>query len=191
MAFFDSTLAAYAAGRRVALAVLVECDFAEGVNRFWLTGQGTLEAGGYDWMGTGELVSTSAIGTGQGDGADKMEFTLSGVSTELLALAQDAESVRGQRITVYGQFLDADSLQPYDDMWPLPTADVMSTIGFAATGPGQRAITITAESIFAARDRARYAFYTVRDQEERFPGDRGLEYIPTLKNKEVIWPKYS
>lgn len=191
MGFFDATKAALANGNVVGLAVLGEFEFTEGTNRYWLNGVGTLNAGGFDWTGAGDLVAVENITTGEGDGADNLVFTLSGVNAELLALAQQAESVRGRTVTLYGQFLDVTTQQPTSDLWALPTADIMDTIGFAASGPSQRAIRLTAETIWTARSTAKNAFYSDRDQKARFSGDRGLEFIFGMTSNDVAWPIYS
>lgn len=191
MGFFDATKLALANGNVVGLAVLGEFDFAEGVNRYWLNGVGTISAGGFDWLGAGDLVSVENITTGEGDSADNLVFTLSGVNAELLALAQVAESVRGRTVTLYGQFLDLTTQQPTSDLWALPTADIMDTIGFAARGPSQRSIRLTAETIWTARSTARNAFYSDRDQKARFPADEGLAFVFSMISNDVAWPIYS
>ena len=191
MGFFDATKAALAAGNVVGLAVLAEFDFVEGVSRFWLTGVGTIEAGGHEWTGAGDLVALENITTGEGDDADKLVFTLSGVNAELLALAQQAGSVRGRTVTLYGQFLDVQTQQPVSGLWALPTADIMDTIGFAAAGPSTRSIRLTAETIWTARNTAKNAFYSDRDQAARFPGDKGLEFVSGMVSNSINWPVYS
>lgn len=191
MGFFSATLAALAAGEKVALAILAEFEFAEGTNRFWLNGHGTLTLAAQSWLGTGSLVSVSAITTGEGDAANKLTFTLSGVNAALIALARENEaSVRGRTVTVYGQFFHPDTLAPYGVKWALPTADVMDTIGYSASGPSQRSISLTAETIWAERNTAKNAFYADRDQKARFADDRGLEFVGALVNAKTSWPQY-
>lgn len=51
-------------------------------------------------------------------------------------------------------------------------------------------MTITAESIFSLRSRPRAATYSDRDQDRRFPGDKGFEFVAKLLNKVTTWPDY-
>ena len=95
----------------VHLVNLVEFDFAEGVRRVW-NGNGVLDLDGYEWLGTGELGSISAIKFGENDAAEKVTFALSGVDPEFVTLARSGDSVRGRDVTIYALFLDAETMQP-------------------------------------------------------------------------------
>ena len=48
-------------------------------------------------------------------------------------------------------------------------------------------VTITAESRFAAWERPVIRRYTDADQQARFPGDRGLEFVSQAAQKEIVW----
>lgn len=189
MGFFSATQQAAAEGRVVALAILARFDFAEGEARFWLNGSGVLVVDSEQWQGIGTLVSVGTIETGEGDSADRMTITLSGVNSAVVALAAEAESVRGRDVTLYGQFFDTATRAELDDKFIIPAADVMDTVGYAAEGPSQRSVTITAESIWTARNVAKYAMYSVGDQEARFAGDGvSMTFIPALRHKQTKWP---
>lgn len=188
MAFFDATLAALAAGQHVAVAMLVEFDFLEGMFRVW-DGAGSITVGANTYLGAGEWGSISEIEFGENDAADKITFLLSGVDPDVIVAAQDSESVRGRDVFIYGQFLDTTTLAPYDARWPIRQL-IMDTLAFSARGPSQRSIMLSCETIWTNRNHAAYAFYSDKNQQERFPGDRGLEFLPTLKNKITKWPVF-
>jgi hypothetical protein len=188
MSLLPATLAAALAGREVRYTLLVRFDFTTETKRVFL-GFGTLEAGGYQWAGIGELVSVDGLSSRADTAAEPMTFNLSGISADLLAKAREsADEVKGNPCSTYLQFFDSD-WQALDDPLPL-RGGIMDTLRYDATGPDQRALTLSAEGIFASRRSPPFGRYTDRDQNARFPGDRGLEFIPSLINKTVTWPDF-
>lgn len=185
MAFFTNTLATIAAGRRVGLAILVEFDFVEETIRLW-DGFGTLVVDALEWQGTGGFGSISGVDFATDDTAKQVTFTLSGVDPTFVALAEDAASVEGRDVTIFGQFLD-DAMVPLDDRWTIRSL-ILDRMGYQANGPTQRIVSVTAETIWTNRNRAKFSFYSDQDQQARFSGDKGCEFIPTLRYKKVPWP---
>ena len=189
MGFFNATIAAATAGRTVRASLLVFFDFVDEPTRLWM-GQGTLVAGGQEWKGLGEWGSVDGLEQAIGTVAPQTTFKLSGVSPEIVTLArQSSDRVKGRNVNVYTQFFDeqwAPLDQPYV-VW----SGILDLMKYAATGPSERSVTVTAEGLWTARRRPVYSLYTDRDQKARFPGDRGLEEVPDLVTKSIIWPKYS
>ena len=112
---------------------------------------------------------------------------LSGVDPELITIARNASNeVTGRPCYVYLQFFDAN-WATLDQPVPLRSA-IMDQMTYEVVGPSQAGITLTAEGVFAARNAVPFAFYTDRDQNARFPGDRGLEVVPSLIHHIVEWP---
>ncbi|WP_062228790.1 hypothetical protein [Aureimonas frigidaquae] len=188
MAIFNAVQAAAAQGREVTLAALVDFDFPGYRLRTW-SGSGVLVVDGVEWHGAGQMGSISAIPFGENDSADKITFTLSGVEPQLVTQVNNSDAVRGRDVTVYGQFFDNTTHQPLDGKFVIRSM-IMDTIGYSASGPSERTISLTAETIWTARNLASYSYWSDRDQKARYPGDRGCEFIPTLKNKVVAWPTY-
>lgn len=188
MADFSALQKAAMAGRVVHLVNLVEFDFAEGIRRVW-NGTGYLDLDGFEWLGTGELGSISSISFGENDDAEKVTFALSGVDPEFVTLARSGDSVRGRDVTIYGLFLDVETMQPLGSKWVVRQL-IMDTIGYGAKGPSERSISLTAETIWTTRNLAAFAYWSDRDQQARFPGDLGCQFIPTLKLKKVAWPVF-
>ena len=50
-------------------------------------------------------------------------------------------------------------------------------------------ITLNLENRLIALDRAKNRRYTHEDQQERFSGDLGFEFVPDLQDKQIIWGK--
>lgn len=185
---FSATIAAAAAGKAVRAALLCEFQFASGTERVW-GGEYPIIAGGYEWRGMSPFLSVDGL-SARGDlGAEPMTFKLSGVDAGIVAIAKDAANeAKNRPVNVWLQFFD-ESWAPLDAPI-LMRAGIMDQLRFQTVGLTQRDIECTAEGIFVARNYAPYAYYTDRDQNARFPGDRGLEYVGGLIYKVVTWPNF-
>ena len=53
------------------------------------------------------------------------------------------------------------------------------------------AIDLVCESRLADWERARVRRFNNADQRQRFPDDRGLEFVPQMVEKELVWPARS
>lgn len=80
---------------------------------------------------------------------------------------QASDRVKDRRITVYVWFWDAADVLPLDNPYAIWSGR-MDQISYAANGPSQRTITLTAESVRVNRKRPPYGFFTDRDQSSRF-----------------------
>jgi hypothetical protein len=167
--FFDSVIEAIAEGHTVHAALFVQNEFNAVTSRNW-TGLGTITLGGFDWIGTGELVKLGALAFGGDDAAPGLTMTLSGVDPAFVAEARTMPSVHGLEQFIYLQFFDADTLQPVGDFYELDRR-FLDVIGF---------------SIQAYQD------WSTADQDALFAGDRGLEYIGDLVyGQRIAWPDFS
>jgi hypothetical protein len=52
-------------------------------------------------------------------------------------------------------------------------------------------ITVTIRDNLADWARPRIERYTDQDQQARYPGDKGFEYVTAIADKEIIWPASS
>lgn len=178
------TVAAKAAGSRVEAVVLFEFEFASKTVRFW-SGYGKITAGGEEWVGSGKLLSVSGLEQPAGLSAPAASFTLSGASDELVSFAAQAqEEVTGRRCAVYIQFLSG-AYKALDNPIPIWVGR-MDVLSFRAGGK-QRVINLSAETLFVDRTRAPHGLMTDTDQQARWPGDRGMEFMASLVNKTVKW----
>ncbi|WP_116654875.1 hypothetical protein [Pelagibacterium sediminicola] len=196
MSFFPQTIQAAMAKRQIGAALLTFADFRE-VPRRWWPGHGLLRAGGHDWLGAGEFISIEGLEQPIGTRAPKMTFTLSGVDATIVQMARQAsDRVKDRRITVYIQFFDVTpddaGKQPWsllDSPYALATG-IMDQMSYTLEGADRRTVTLTAESLWVNRRRPPYGFWTDRDQNSRFPGDRGLEQVVNLVQKQARWPVF-
>lgn len=189
MGYFSQTIAAKLAGREVAAALLTHAEFRETERRWW-NGFGTVRLGGHDWTGIGEIVGIDGLEQPIGTVAPKTTFTLSGVDATVVQLCRQAsDRVKDRRITVYVQFWDALDFAPLDNPYAIWSGK-MDQMTYTAQGPNSRSVKLTAESVWVNRKRPPYGFLTDRDQNARFPGDRGLEQVVDLVQKTIRWPTF-
>jgi hypothetical protein len=194
MGYFNATVEAYLNRRSIAGSLLVFMDFVDTPRRWW-PGFGDLVAGGHTWQGTGEMISVSGLEQPIGTSAPQTTFTLSGVDASIITLARNAAArVKGRRVVVYLQCFEIDPANASIAAWtPLdaPAAlwtGTMDQMKYSAQGPGERSVTVTAESRWTNRNRPPFGLFTNADQVARFAGDRGLEQVPDLENKTIRWP---
>lgn len=196
MGFFPQTIAAKLAGREIGASLLCHMDFRVTARSWWM-GFGNLVAGGETWLGTGEMISIDGLDMPVGTTAPRTTFSLSGVDAAIVNLARNAsDRVKDRRCTVYLQFFEIAPSDGQVAPWaPLDApyaiwSGIMDQMTYAAEGPSQRTVTLTAESIWTGRRKPAYGRYTDRDQNARFPGDRGLEQLPDLVQKTIRWPVF-
>lgn len=186
MSAFSGTVAALLADKQINGALLFSCTFTNGQEmRLW-TGMGDITIGGQLYKGSGRLVSVENIDAAIGTSVPNTTFTLSGVDAHIVALTiSEIDLVRGAVIQV--------SVQIFSSVWqPIDTpVGLGSWIGDQLSFERQqtgRNITLSAVSFFASRSRPQSSYYTARDQQLRYTGDRGGEFVAGLINKNINWP---
>ena len=149
--------------------------------RAW-TGIGTLRFGGYDYDGTGAFGS---IGEGTDGSAIGMTATLSGISPDLV----DDIFNQPYRGASFQLFIGATA----DDFKTISAEPVLlwrGKVDAVTVADGEQlAVTITAESRMRDQGRPRVRRYTNQEQQQRHPGDRMFEYLPSLAEINMVWGK--
>lgn len=188
MAMFSAVVSAKLAGRTVSRLWLAHLDF-EGAPKHVFLGHGKINTlDGQEWDGIGTLVSIEGLGSAVGMAATPLKFTLSGVNSDIIALASaEADLVNDRRCIVYLQFFDEDTGELLDNPYAIRTG-IMDVLSFDAVNPNNWSISVSAEGNWTNRKRPAYSLYTDRDQTWRHPGDRGLEQVADLVNRTVRWP---
>lgn len=202
MSLFPATIVQALGGGRVDYAMLVKFDFASGPMRVW-SGNFTLRTlDGQTWQNIGSLGDVTGIEQAINGDAPMATFTLSGVDMDVVRKARDEyrTEVKGRLAIVYVQFFgtddadDPDNQQLLDNPFPIASFTMRRPSFSLARGQNgeadQASVSITGESIFALRSRPRSALYTDRDQQARFPGDKGFQYVGSLVSKVVTWPDF-
>ncbi len=145
----------------------------------------SLTVSGNTWVGLGALASIESVTDTDALEPAGLRLTLSGCDAAQVAIAL-SEPVQGRPCMVYQLFLDATTHQPVDT----PILEWAGRIDQMTIqdGEGSATITLTAENRLAEFKRPRIARYTNEEQQRRFAGDRGCEYVAQMADKTVEWP---
>lgn len=186
-----ATISALLAGRTVRVLHLVEICFRTQARRIH-NGHYKIVALGHDWFGGMKLGGIDGLATDGDLQAAELRFTVSGADARFLAVATGPRTEYvGVHAKVYLQFLDPSTSELLDD--PIARAAGIIDgleIGRAPMEGGgtRRVITVTATNMFYSRSAPPASYFTSMDQQQRFPGDRGLAYLSELPNKNIPFP---
>ena len=166
----------------------VELEFSTGTLRFW-NGYGdlTMTAGGSSntFTGLGDLMGVSAIAESDQVEAIGASLSLTGIKSSFISTALTGNYTNRNASIFLGVFDTSKSV--IADVYTLfkGKMDIMKI----DEGPESATITLNLENRLIALDRALNRRFTHEDQQERFSGDLGLEFVPDLQDKEIIWGK--
>lgn len=189
---FSAAAKAQLAGSLVRVDVLAELQFASGTVRLW-NGFGPLQTlDGKSWLGTAAMGDISGLSQSLNGSAPPLNVSLSGVdSTFALKAKAEAAEYFNRPLVVYLQFFD-ENWQCLDNPYGLTMARMTNITSKMDDGPDGKvySVSLTAETPFAVRRRPKFGYYTDRDQQLRHPGDRGLERVAGIDNKNITWPVF-
>lgn len=135
------------------------------------------------YLGVGDHGSVTAIEESSQLQANGISLTLSGIDTTLISDALN-EDYQGRDARVYMCFFDSD--------WSLIADPLLIFRGRMDTQDislGQNAsISLTIESRLIDWERPRVRRYNNEDQQNAYSGDKGLEFVAQMVEKEIIWP---
>lgn len=188
---FDDLIRAEADGLHITASLFVWFDFKTKSIRLW-EGDGPLEIFGQTWLGwnNSPLVDIQGLEIRPDGQAGRVTFTLSGVSAEVIHAAvkdQSLDEIEGRLVTVYLAFL-TDELTELSGLLSLGKW-IMQKPEFEL-GAKVHTISIPGETVFSQRNKAPNGLATDRDQQRRYPGDKGFEQMYLLKDRTVEWPSH-
>ena len=166
----------------------VELEFSTGTLRFW-NGYGdlTMTAGcsSNTFTGLGDLMGVSAIAESDQIEAIGASLSLTGIKSSFISTALTGNYTNRNASIFLGVFDTSKSV--IADVYTLfkGKMDIMKI----DEGPESATITLNLENRLIALDRPLNRRFTHEDQQERFSGDLGLEFVPDLQDKEIIWGK--
>lgn len=178
-----SAVATAAAANRLVAAYFVELDFASGFVRAW-TGVGTISWDSKSWDGVGELGGISVIEENEGVVATGAQMKLSVTDSALLATAL-GENYQGRAANIWIVFFDTQTLALLDAPVKIfgGVMDSMQVIDEGRAG----SITLNCESWMRVLSRSKDRRRTDMDQQSRFSGDLGMEYVPAIQDVAINW----
>ena len=151
--------------------------------RAW-TGFGDLVFSGNTFKGVGEFAGVDQVEEEGGEvKAVSIVFRLSGVPGSLISLALGNEYMNRPAKLWLG-FMTAAGALIADPSLVFSGRNSDMAID---NGPETATIILRAESRLADLKRARVRRYTDEDQKQLFPGDKGLEFVAAIQNKEIVW----
>jgi hypothetical protein len=188
----DGTASARITASVRGVAWLVDLDFASGT-LYYTTAPVSITANGHTYQGYGDLVDVSALAESEDTNAEKLTLGIALVNTAMLAATiGNIDNYRGKRARLW--------LQLFDDTFKPAGAPIQRWAGFmdrvvverkpAPPTGGPSGGRIKLECSRAGMARARNASglrLTHAQQQQRFPGDNGLEYMQTLIETPSLW----
>ena len=146
------------------------------------SGLGTFSYGGVDYVGVGNLGAITEMMEAQSVAPTGVKMTLSGISPEYVSLMV-GQHYQGRPATIYIGLLDASHQLIAD-----PILGFKGKVDYADIKMGENAtITLSAESRLVDWSRARVARYTHEDQQAKFPGDMGPEFVAKMVDIPILW----
>jgi hypothetical protein len=156
----------------------VDLEFDSGTLRFW-SGVGTKSINGEDYIGAGTLLGISEIEETAEIAAAGATLTLSGIPAELLSLAL-SEPYQNRRCIIYFGIAGSEADMAILFIGTMDRMDIEE-------GSETSTIRLAVENRLLDLERARVRRYTNNDQQSRFSGDRGLEFVETIQDRELFW----
>lgn len=183
MRILPAAAAAALASPRAPVCLLIRMDLPDPV--FVCTADLHIEHDGHTWIGVSLVGSIEEITDTVGDRVP-LRFTLSGVPTDVLALALvSANEARGKRCRVYLHIYDPDTYLPlYTELFWSGTLDQMSI----NEGKDSGSVSVTAEHRGVTSARPKTLRYTNADQQRLYPGDLSLQFMVSQSTHQDVWP---
>lgn len=163
------------------LGLLVRGRFDSG-DFAMFTGYGEVVWDGVTYLGAGEMISIGEVAETNGDGSGGLTITLSGISPEVIALAE-LEPFQRRRVTVYLAVLDASGSVLGADVFFDGIADNISS----NDNPVAPSVTLTCEQRSFDLNRPRPFKYLPEDQKKRHTGDTFFDLVQGIQNIEGKW----
>lgn len=187
--------------------IFIEASFDSGDVLLW-SGIGDLEWDGKVWSGGGSLLRVDAIEESNEVKAIGTRVSLSGIPSELLSIALQ-EDYQGRELKVYlGAFnIAAEYLtqengdyilkQDGGKLLVLSETDIiqdpvvifsgrMDIMTISESGDTST-IEVSVENRLIDFERTRERRYTSEDQKIDYPTDKGLEFVTSIQEKEIVW----
>lgn len=156
------------------------CRLWSGIGNLYIEDE--FDPGGALYMGAGELVGVPALKQLINGLADRVEFTLNGVSAETLRLArEDAPSIRDALVLIGEQAFDADWQADGGPAWVWRgIADMLYVDSQDQGGRRDRSIRLSVRSADTFRSDPQLAFFTDQDQRRRSADDVIFSHVAQI-----------
>lgn len=143
------------------------------------TGYGNLVIGSKTYLGAGSILNISSISETTEMDAKGATISLSGIPSSFLSLALQ-EPYQGRECIIY--FGVTSNPSAYVEVFS-GELDQMNIDEAADTAT----ISVTAENVLIRLERPTIRRFSDEDQKSRFPNDKGLDFVASLQDKEILW----
>lgn len=168
----------------VRLISLIRIDFDSGTVA-WNSGTRSLSYGGKTYIPTGSLGSIGSVKEQSGVKSAGLNITIGGIKPEVVSLLQ-SEPYLGRPCWFHVAAVGEDGVFDSNKVVLLfygKLDDISGDSGKSAS------FSISVRSRLSDWERERTLRYTDADQQKLYPGDQGMEYIPQLSQRKIIWPR--
>lgn len=180
MPLFTTDEAAKLGGPHISRAWFAELDLPSGISRLH-NGVGTINANGHDWRGVtdpigGTLVDIDAVEDPRFGQAAVVAIVLSGANVEFWrSVKLLGREIEGRLATLSWAMVDSETgeIGLFKTMLP----GRMSAPSLRREGIGRRAMSLTIEGFWQAKNFPFGGRWNKADQLRRYPGDLGGEFI--------------
>lgn len=160
--------------------LLVKLEFDTPV--YCHSGIGTITYGGNDYLGVGQFGSVSGARESENLTPSPLTLTLSGVDSSLITEALDSGNY-GDAVTIFSGYRQDDGTLVDD-----PFIIWKGSLEYTSISQGEsNAAAITLQHDLAVLDESDGGRFTDEDQQTRFSGDLGLEYVADMNGLRLIW----
>lgn len=174
----------------IARAWFAELGLIDGTWRVH-NGVGRKTVGGQEWFGLSDpagrqLVSLSAVEDARFGQAAKVDVVLSGVNIEFLRSVKDnARQTEGSMADLYWVAFDQETQEVWSGGMKKLFPGYLSSPKRQSTGLGVRTVSFAIETMWQSQNFPFGGRWSPADQEQRFPGDKGLQFVG-VKVNEII-----
>lgn len=162
--------------------VFVELNFSSGFLRLCTAGH-DVPWNGFTWIGVGKIGSIDTVSEDVGLQANGYQLTLSGLDTDIIAIAQ-GEDYQGRQCKMWLPLVDISTGQIIADPLMVVRARMDSMEMIHGT---TASVTLTVESEMAAWDRPKIRRYTEADQKSEYPTDLGFDFVQQSATRTISW----
>ncbi len=167
---------------KVISVLFAELNFPSGMVRVH-SAIGTITWGGNSWLGVGQFGRVDGLTEEAELSRKTVTYTLTGIPNDLIAIVL-GENYQGRTAKVYIGFFNTTTYQMIAEPELLDSGLMDVTV---IDESQECSVSITAESRIASWSRPLVRRYTDAEQQARYPGDKGLEFIAQASQKEIVW----
>lgn len=163
--------------------ILTIIYFDSGTTYNW-TGIGNLTWNGQIFEGVGDHVSFGRMEESRAVKANGTVMSLSDVESSLVSIALQ-ESYQGRLAEIYFVVIDISTGQIIPSPYLVFSGfmDVMEIEDVGETST----ISVSVENELIDLFKSLDTYYTSEEQKKFYPNDKGLDFIPSLQDEEIIW----